>query len=237
MKSLSLILLLLFALDSAAQAQTMFVHTTSGTTPFVIGEIDSITFSTGNDGRVAWWPLDEGSGSRIFDHSGNAHHSDTLTAGITWNSGGISLGGGNNFVRFEDSAFQSAQGSWQVMISADSGESGWIVSKDDYGFNDDGYLALNTDGTVSFVMHQSPSGPGVDASSTAAIPYGQPVTITAEWGNDGMKLFINDDLVGSNPYTGPILSVGRPFTIGTRLSPDSFTGDILDVQVFNVNIR
>jgi len=49
----------------------------------------SITINPGNsinDNLIAWWPMDEGSGTVAYDVSGNSHHG-TLTNGPTWGSG------------------------------------------------------------------------------------------------------------------------------------------------------
>jgi len=189
------------------------------------------------NGLLAWWPLDEGAGTIANDFSGNGYNG-TVSSGVTWLTGGLNLNGGNNSVNFSDLGFRLNEGSWQVIINAESGKKGWILCKDDYGFRDDGMLELGVDRKVYFTLHSSVSNTGYTITSTSIIPINTDVTITAEWGSQGMKLFINNNLEGTNSYKGPILSTGRPLSLGINQGdPASFTGIIKDVKVYTTYIK
>lgn len=227
-------IMMIFAITSITLSQTMNVHTSSGTTTFNLSQIDSITFSVINP--IAWWPLDEDSGTVVYDHTSNGYNG-TVYGNITWVTGGINLNGGNNSVDFQDSVFRMSEGSWQVVINADSGQSGWIMAKDGFGFNDDGIIRLNPDGTATFEIQSHTGSITYDAQSSTRIPFGVDVTITAEWGSQGMKVFINNASAGNNSYSGPILSIGRPLSLGLHIgNPVSFNGIIKEAKVFSKNI-
>ncbi|MBI5475398.1 MAG: hypothetical protein HY964_01515 [Ignavibacteriales bacterium] len=220
-----------------ALSQTMYVHTKNGQTPFTISLIDSITFSI--IPTLAHWPCDEGVGTILHDHSGNGFNSDSMSAGVSWVAGGINLNGGYNSVFFSDSIFRLSEGTWQVTINADSGKKGWILAKDNFGFNDDGMLTLEEDGYLYFTIHPKDSAYAKSAVANKLTPRGVDIVVTAQWGASGMKLFINNELVGSDPYTGPILSLGRPFCLGYgyTFGGASFDGVIKDVVIYNQSIK
>ena len=53
-------------------------------------------------GELAWWKLDEGSGTTAYDSSGNSY--DGTIVGATWGSGGLSFDGTNDYVDLDDHA-------------------------------------------------------------------------------------------------------------------------------------
>ncbi len=233
-----LVTIFLFILSITASSQTkMFISKASGTDSVWLSDVKSIYFKTNNSAQLlAWWPLDEGTGQKASDISGNGS-SGQLSTGVTWVTGGLNLNGGSNSVDFADSAFQLAEGSWQAVINAASGQQGIILSKDNTGFQDDGILYLLADGKTSFVIHSKSTGTAIGITSSAAISYNVDDTITAEWGSKGMKLFVNDSLIGTNVYTGPILSPGRPLSLGEETASPSFNGIIKDVKVYRSYVK
>lgn len=208
-----------------------------GIDSIALSNIQRIYFSGSSPSPLAWWPLDEGTGTIASDISGNELHG-VLSTGVTWATGGLNLNGGNNAVVFHDSVFRMNEGTWQVTINAIAGQSGWIMSKDNFDYEDDGFLILDSDGKVSFNIHDNSTNSTEYILSSINIPYGVDVVLTAEWGSNGMKLFINEELVGTNPYNGPIISPGRPLMLGQNIgTPSGYTGVIKDVKVYNTYIK
>jgi hypothetical protein len=190
-----------------------------------------------NTNLVAWWKLNEGSGRTVNDSSGN-NHTGQLSGGASWNSGGgINFNGGRNAVIFEDSPFQLNEGSLELLVNISQFNNGIIMEKDNYGYVGDGRLIALPNGDVYFELQgiSQSSGAGIQSPAQANTD----LQIIVEWGPRGMKLFINNQLVASNPNTSSITSPGRPLTLGSTLSSsmNSFIGVIKEVKVYNTNIK
>jgi hypothetical protein len=230
--------ILLFS--SLAFTQQMRVHNGTNVSTFEITQIDSITFSTSAQpfSGISWWPLNEGAGTTVYDHWGN--NDGTLGVNVSWVPGGVQLSATPSAVNMTDSVFRLPEGAWQVTINTDSGQSGggWIVAKDGFGFNDDGIFWVGLDGFLHFDIQAVDGSITHNINSDRIIPFGVDVVVTAEWGSQGMKIWINDLLVGTNGYTGPIFSPGRPLSLGLNQGDNvSFTGKIMDVKVFDAYIK
>ncbi|OHD08804.1 MAG: hypothetical protein A2086_04395 [Spirochaetes bacterium GWD1_27_9] len=62
--------------------------------------------------------------------------------------------------------------------------------------------------------------------------------ITATWGSSGMKLYINDKLIGEKPYIGSYDELHDKILIGAGTYPKSFfNGNIDDVQIYNYSLN
>lgn len=237
MRTIVTLFALLMSVNSFGQTYMKIEKKIGGTDSVALSNIQRIYFSGSSPSLIAWWPLDEGTGSIANDLSGNGHQGE-LSPGVTWTTGGLNLNGGNNAVSFSDAVFRMNEGSWQVTINAVSGQSGWIMCKDNFGYMDDGFLYLQNDGKVGFDIHVHSTNTTQSTTSSSSIPLGVDVVITAGWGSGGMKLFINDNLVGTNTYTGPIISESRPLMLGQNIgNPTSFNGIIKDVKVYNTYIK
>lgn len=237
MKNLLIIVAVMLTTNLFGQTYLKIEKKIGETDSIALSNIQRIYFSGSPTSLLASWPLDEGTGTIANDISGNGYHG-TLSSGVTWAVGGLNLNGGNNAVSFIDSVFRMNEGSWQVTINAVSGQNGWIICKDNFGYMDDGILWLESNGNVWFDIHVNSTSSTQSITSTSTIPYGVDVTLTAEWGSNGMKLFINETLVGTNPYTGPIISVGRPLMLGQDIgNPTGYNGIIKDVKVYNTYIK
>jgi hypothetical protein len=181
---------------------------------------------------VGWWRFDESQADSTADISGNGY-TGTLQ-GATWVNGGVTLNGGNNTVHFPSAPFELASGTWSVTVKRSAAsQGGWIVVKDDIGYRDDGILGLMPDGRVYFDIHAAPSIVH-RAISSEPIPVDTPVEITAQWGPGGMDVYVDGRRVAEWPYEGPVLSRGRPLTLGNGIRGAilSFDGEILDLKVY-----
>lgn len=190
-----------------------------------------------NDGLVAWWTFEEGTGTITYDKSGNGHNG-TLN-GASWVSGGVEFLLNTQYVKFEDTPFRLAEGTWQVLINVKDFNMAWgygsIVEKDYTNWNNDGRLVVLNNGKIQFDIDDKSTSSTKSIVSTDPIPLNTDIEIVASWGQQGMKLYINKLLVGTNPHKGEITSsIGRPLTAGSNfVGTRSFIGIVKDLKVYN----
>lgn len=164
-------------------------------------------------GLIGHWSFDETSGTIASDSSNN-NNNGTLINGPAWTTGkfgnALSFNGNNSYVEiphiddyllnngtvslwFKHSGLNRSQGLW---------------SKDSEGYNTGGHLTLYTEKRT-----RGANGPIIaltrfqsDSNSYSIfdnnLTGGQWHHIVFTFGNDGMKLYIDNQLTSSDPYTG-----------------------------------
>ncbi len=182
---------------------------------------------------IAHWSFDEVSGDTAYDLSGQGNHGllysvDRSTEG--YSGGCVYLNDIFDHADFGDEPFRLAQGTWEMWVKADSGGYGHILSKDNYDYPNDGTLFW-LDGTLGLEMHVPPeSRPRAYRDSVDLTDWHH---VACSWGPAGMRLYFDFQLVAEDPYTGGIISPGRPLIIGRSLDFPAFRGKIDEVKVWN----
>ena len=174
---------------------------------------------------IAWWKLDEASGSIATDSAANGH-TGTIT-GVTWTlgkmGGALSFNGASDYVFASDAQSGGTTGAgldmgtrdWTVAAWVQTTNSGMVLSKMGFvgGSNPDGWgLSVSGNGTVGAVLHKS----GV---ATVNIFSGDGATM-----NDGQwhHIAVVFDRAGSmSRYVDGLQS-------GTRYSLSSLSGQSID---------
>jgi hypothetical protein len=147
-----------------------------------------------------------------------------------------------------DEVFQLEEGTVQLWFEADST---WgrqsLLSKDRCGYGEGGHLTISlVDGRIE-VRLQSDSD-SYTIQSGKRIDKGQWLHLAFSFGPQGMKLYLNGELVGENAYTGGLGANREPLVIGASIwgnrkgsgdlgklkVSDPFDGRIDEVAIFGV---
>ena len=207
-----------------------------------------------NSGMVAWYKLDDGSGTSAADSSGHGN-TGTLQNTPTWGTGQIgdalTFNGTNQYVQFPDVASTQISGSWTisswVKLGAlpSSGNQAWFIFKPNSngGPNYETNVS-NTAGTYSWNVIFSDSGNnGHSASYATSISTGTWYFVTGVWDSStsNLYLYVNGALVASQNTGGAVPLSGAACCSGTPLLGGEFNGsygDMLngsldDVRVYN----
>jgi len=196
-----------------------------------------------NLGLVAYWPLNEGSGTVAADASGKGN-TGTLTNGPTWGRGkagkGVVFDGGNDVITIptQDTLFTE---NGAITISA------WIYARS-YGGSSLGRIidrSNTSDGPCfQFVLgklyFQVDGATDLIRSGGTTIPLNQWVHVSATWDGSttasNVKLYVNGR---EDSYVDTISAVSlndnstAPFRIGNRTGSSGFDGTMDEVRIYN----
>ena len=171
----------------------------AGSTPAVQAAVES-------QNPIAFWHLDEASGTTVSDSSGGHHgtiNGATVGAlGVNGGSTALDFDGADDYVEIPHSDdFLLDNGTVQFWFNADdtSGHQG-LVSKDSQDFDTGGHLHVYLDGNQVMARIQS-----TDASytiSSGAINANEWNHVAVTFGDGGFKIFVNGQLADSDAYTG-----------------------------------
>jgi len=116
-------IIMIVAIASVAPSQTMYVHTTSGTTSFNLAQIDSITFTVQYDttvptqGLVAYYPFN----GNANDESGNGNNGIDSGATLTTDRFGNAnkaywFNGTSNYIEVSDNPILRFSNSFSISL-------------------------------------------------------------------------------------------------------------------------
>ncbi len=186
---------------------------------------------------IAWWKCNDGSGSVVHDFAGTNH--GLLSGGATWGISGVALNGGAQSVVFGDEPFRMNSGVWEATIYVQNFDNGWsygsILEKEGLNYGNDGRLLVDPHGHIYWGIDDSASQTEVYILSPDSIQLNTDVHLRAQWGIDGMKLYVDGVLVGSNTFKGRITRSGGALTMGSNFEGSrSMIGIIKDCRVISL---
>ncbi len=152
----------------------------------------------------------------------------------------LTFDGSDDYVNCGDSAFQIATGTWEAWFKVNAlGSDQTIISKDDSGYNDDGWLGIASDNRIYFYIDK-PAVSCYELYSDATVSTGIWYHIAVTWGSGGMKMYVNGILqTDTDANTSGIISSGSNLRIGSRNDTTFsnyyyFNGQIDDVRIWNI---
>ncbi|GAA5479319.1 LamG-like jellyroll fold domain-containing protein [Haloferula helveola] len=189
-----------------------------------------------DDGLLAWWPLDDGSGTTAADATGNGH-TGTLTAPLpTWTPGG-KFGGALTFdaqvgqsVSVPDAPALNPRNG--ITVSAWVNADAWdgnnrILQK---GAGDNQYRMMAEFGNFAWDIA------GVGRIETAQPPAGQWVHVLGTYDGERMKLYYDGTLVADIPAAGLIPVTGDSLVFATKsqnsIVVNRLSGGLDEVRIY-----
>lgn len=193
--------------------------------------------SSEDSGLIAYWPMDETSGSIITDVSGNG-----LDASLNNIDEYTHISGKQNnalyFYGARDGTIVSANGlksesltvAAYINIPSASGTRQWVAGHgDNYG------LVINKDGDIQFYYYNGSSWPTITIDVND-LRDGQWHHIAGSFdaSTGQLQAFVDGTLVGSRSGSGDIVySKGNNFHIGTMNGTRYFSGDMDELKVYD----
>lgn len=196
-----------------------------------------------NRGLVGHWKMDEGSGSRLVDHSGRNNNATIVDpSGVSWVNGKV-----GSALRM---ASPSSRGRYFSQVPHNSSLnitdaitiSAWIkpttkanqtiVSKIPNGYE----LMTFEDGTIEFRLNRESDGSTYRLRSKKRYPTDGKtwMHVTATFDGRSSVLYINGEADFSSGYgSAKIKTNSNPVTIGARNTMFRWEGDLDDVRIYN----
>ncbi len=223
---------------------------------------------------VAYWNMDETSGSSFNDQIGdNDGHKEYGSGSGDGNfdmndvtnlqGSGSGSGAGDHqdvtadlgtatelddnkeqFIEVDHSSeLKPDSGSLTLWFNSDESNDGTLASSDSSNYDDGGHfnLSINSSGELELRMQDEDSSHTISGGDVNSGEWNQ---VTVTWGDGGMKIFQNGELVASDEsYTGGLQGNENPWTFGAGQSrsgdnsssgaDDFFDGHLDDIAIFN----
>ncbi len=204
-------------------------------------------------GPVAYLKLSDDTSTAIDETSNNhdaiyqGHSSSGATGAISTSTDtAASFDGSGDYVEIPASTdFQIPEGTITLWFNtSDLSSTQTLISRDSSSFDGGGHLniTLDTNGQID-VRHQTDSASHYVDSGVTTVNTGEWHQMSYSWGSDGMKLYIDDQLVDSDPTVLTLEGNNEPITIGASqwVSGDGvannlqhyFEGQIDEVAIFD----
>ncbi|MDA1090068.1 MAG: LamG domain-containing protein [Proteobacteria bacterium] len=203
--------------------------------PIVLTDIDAAPPSGYRP--IAYWKLDEASGTTTADQIGG-HHGRVYSAGDGGSPFGAiaSFDGVDDYIEVPHSAEMTLPGgTFTVWFSAFATGSGTLAAKGVSGTN--GHFALRIDNAVLEFVIQSPHGPHTVGGASFGPNEWNQVTLT--WGPRGHKAYMNGELFGADDYVEGLAGNQRPWIFGAAETADAlqtigdfFHGELDDIAIY-----
>ncbi len=160
----------------------------------------------------------------------------------SWEIDQLFDGGDDRLVIDHSEKLEVSEGAITVSFTAAStkGTQG-LISKDAKYFGDGGHLTIFLEDDQLVARLQDKEASYLVSSEPGYIKIGEETTATVEFGGDGMRLLINNDIVDSNDHVGGIDSNMEPLVLGAsaiysrdgeaNAITDFFMGQIHDVSI------
>ncbi len=254
--------------DTSTSTATLSVDVTGiADEPTISVELGEGTVSGGNPSPVAYWNMDETSGltmnDQIGDHDGHSVgeslskndldmddasniHQSGAHSGVSaeLNTAAEFKDNDGQYIEVPHSAdLKPASGTMTLWFNSDESNDGTLASSDSSGYDDGGHfnLSINSSGQLELRMQDTNSSHTISGGSVSAGEWNQ---VTVSWGEGGMKIFQNGELVASDPsYTGGLQGNENPWTFGASQSysgdnvasnmGDFFDGHIDDIAIYD----
>ncbi|MDO8592254.1 MAG: DUF2341 domain-containing protein [bacterium] len=199
-------------------------------------------------GPVGWWKMEEGSGTALYDTSGNGNNSN-FAGGPTWSAGkfgkGIKLDGVDDYstvnhssalnpgaANFTVSTWLKWNGSGRGGVVKNNGDTSCVGCGAYSGWG----LINNNNGTPAFLIGTSNSNYR-SAIGASSVPIGQWVYLTGAWDTSTQTAYIyqNGVLIASNSSSGGTVGdVNFSYNMNFgSLSTDNYGAGNLDNAVFD----
>ncbi|MGZ2257083.1 LamG-like jellyroll fold domain-containing protein [Roseobacter sp. A03A-229] len=147
------------------------------------------------------------------------YQGDASTGSVGWNGAGTAatLDGSGDYIEVpHDPAFALSSGTVSVRFNADNlaGQQ-TIFSRDSSYFDNGGHLTLwvESDGGLKLRIQSETDSYFIDTASGLVSP-GSWAHAAVTFGPDGLELYLDGTLVGTNSYTGGISGNMEPWTLG-----------------------
>lgn len=215
--------------------------------------------ASGGVSAVAHWTLDEtsdDSGITIHDNIGNydgrTDSKQDMDDDGQYGSAAEFAGGDDYHADFievpHDAALKPESGSMTLWFNADDVNNGTLASSDSSGYDAGGHFDLSlNNGHVELRMQDTTSSHTISSSgagSNGDVSTGGWNQVTVSWGDGGMKMYINGEMVASDSsYTGGLQGNENPWTFGASQSVsddnssegvrDFYDGHMDDIAIFN----
>jgi len=205
-----------------------------------------------NDGIAGYWLLNEGSGNKVFDLSGNGYHSTSFTSSPLWKPGkyGSSLwfDDTDDHINFADILGAQTDRTIEALIYLDNVTSDHcIISKADsagntgswtFFFDDVGSQSSNTDRVafISFLSSNAAEWPWIETSQLVANRWYHIAVVQRQ--GVSLDIYVNgvSDKSWSQNETGTsaLVAAGENVMIGeVGFGGDDFGGNIEFVRFWN----
>ncbi len=212
---------------------------------------------------VSYWKLDEsGDGNEtLVDSVGDNDGTPKNTLKDMDDSGQFGTaaefnGGGkgdsdDEYIEVDHSAdLKPDNGSLTLWFNTDDANNGTLASSDSSGYDSGGHFNLSIDdGHLKLRMQDSDSSHTITSSSAGSagdVSTNEWNQVTVSWGEDGMKMYMNGELVASDDsYTGGLQGNENPWTFGVSQSTsdndvanhddlyDYFDGHLDDIAIYD----
>lgn len=154
--------------------------------------------STLLNGLMAWWEMDESSGSTCYDATDN--NIDGTISGATLNTGYYSFDGSNDYVQFGNACRPTDEISISLWLrSAGAGATRLILSNYNYSTNWYGYGVFLTSAGCIRVQIANGSGTMVQTTTTTDLTGTSWHHIAIIWDGSTVSIYVDDD---ETPTTG-----------------------------------
>ena len=193
-----------------------------------------------DNGLVAYWDFDEGSGNVLYDRSGNGN--DGSVYGAAWVDGikgkALSFDGNNDYVEVPHSdKFYIDNGTIEFWFMARDTDYTVLITKNLIGHYDDIGIGIETDGRLKVDYDKYDISPSYQLFSNEPIKTDRWYYIALTWGN-GMGLYIDGVLEDSNDVQSRLRAGTAPILIGGAdenytTNPTHFNGIIDEVRIYN----
>ncbi|MEM7754429.1 MAG: cadherin domain-containing protein [Planctomycetota bacterium] len=234
--------------DSVSEVETFAFADGNLETPDAMGLPDTVEVETSIDARdpVAHWQFEaDGVSDRIGDHGGS-YSGDAEAADIEGRS--ATFDGTGDYVEIPHSAdFELDGGTLELNFRTDDADARQgLFSKDSTHFDDGGHLTAWVDDGGIEVRLQSDSGSHW-VRADGVVTTGEWTNLQVSFGDGGLHLFVDGELVDSDSYTGGLGSTSggtgntEPIVIGANAwqsgdgsadnLKDHFSGEIADVAL------
>jgi hypothetical protein len=198
---------------------------------------------------AAYWNLNESEGRTIADSAGSSHDGrfygcrpDLDDAGPPESLAPFGAETGADFHRCRneyiavehDEAFELAEGTVQLWFKADQS---WgrqaLLGKDRCGYGEGGHLSIFVvNGRIEVRLQGE--GRSYFIRTDRLVQKGSWAHLAFSFGPEGMKLYLDGELVGTNAYTGGLIGNREPLVIGgTNWANWNDSGDLSKLKIIN----
>ncbi len=199
-------------------------------------------------GLATWWKLDDGSGSTVTDSSGN-NNGGTLTGGYTWTTGilgdAVAFNGTTGMIASNNQATNPQTFSISTWFKTTTTLGGFIMgfSSDKTGYDNDRVIYMDNAGQLYFGLYSSYKVQTINTS--ASYNDGNWHLVTASLASDGMKLYVDGNLVASNPAVGATQAFNGYWRAAfgglggwTNIPADDyFAGTLDDIRIYSTELQ